>query len=112
MFCASQIDPVAQRILNLYPAPAGPNAGLTYNNLVENIPSDNNTWQWDQRLDWNISQKDQAYARYSYSHQFELSTLPLGPILDGSSYGGYRNHFLAENFMLSETHIFSPTPHE
>lgn len=108
VFCANQIDAVAKNILNLYPAPAGPNAGLTYNNLVENVPSDNNTWQWDQRLDWNISQKDQAYVRYSYSHQLELSALPLGPILDGSSYGGYRNHFLSENFMLSETHIFSP----
>jgi hypothetical protein len=40
VLCPSQIDAVAQRILNLYPAESGPNAGLTYNNLVENIPSE------------------------------------------------------------------------
>lgn len=107
VLCPGQIDAVAQNILNLYPQPNA-NGSLIYNNLVENVPSDNDTWQWDQRLDWNISRKDQAYARYSYSHQLELSALPLGPVLDGSSFGGYRNDFLAENFMLSETHIFSP----
>lgn len=108
VLCASQIDAVAQKILNLYPAEAGPNVGLTYNNLVENVPSENNTWQWDQRVDWTASQKDQAYSRYSYSHENSLTAPPLG-ILDGSSYGGYATDFLAENFMLSETHIFSPS---
>jgi len=108
VLCAVQIDPVAQKILNLYPAEAGPNVGLTYNNLVENVAQHNNTWQWDQRLDWNISQKDQAYARYSYNHQLALNDLRLGPVLDGSGYGGYRNSNLAENFMLSETHVFTP----
>ncbi len=108
MLCQGQIDPVAQKILNLYPAESGPNVGKTYNNLVENVSQHNNTWQWDQRLDWNISQKDQAYGRYSYNHQQALSALPLGPILDGSGYGGYNNDFLAENGMFSETHIFTP----
>ncbi len=107
VLCPNQIDAVALKILNLYPQPNA-NGGKTYNNLVENISQHNNTWQWDQRLDWNISQKDQAYSRYSYNHQQALSALPLGPILDGSGYGGYQNNFLAETGMLSETHIFTP----
>jgi hypothetical protein len=109
VFCGNQIDTAAQNILNLYPAEAGTNVGLTYNNLVENIPSHNNTWQWDQRMDWNISQKDQAYARFSYNHQQGHTAPPLGPILDGSGYGSYENTFLAENGMVSETHIFNPS---
>jgi hypothetical protein len=109
VLCANQISTAAQGILNLYPAEAGPNVGLTYNNLVENLPSHNNTWQWDQRMDWNISPKDQAYARYSYNHQQGQTAPPLGPILDGSGYGTYENTFLAENGMVSETHIFNPT---
>jgi hypothetical protein len=109
VLCTNQIDTAAQKILNLYPAEAGPNVGLTYNNLVENVPSHNNTWQWDQRMDWNISQKDQVYFRYSYNHQQGHTAPPLGPVLDGSGYGSFENDFLAENGMFSETHIFRPT---
>lgn len=108
VFCASQIDPVAQKILSLYPLPNA-NNGKTYNNLVENVAQENDTWQWDQRMDWNPSAKDQAYARYSYLHGITSNQLPLGPILDGAGYGGGMDHNLAENFMLSETHIFTPT---
>lgn len=110
VLCPGQIDTVAQNILNLYPLPKGPNAStLIYNNLLENVSQHNNTIQWDQRLDWNPTKSDQAYARYSYNHQLTLNDLPLGSVLDGSGYGGYQNSDLAENFMLSETHIFSPT---
>jgi hypothetical protein len=108
VFCPNQINSVAQKILSLYPAPNA-NGGKTYNNLVENVGRHDNTFQWDQRLDWNISQKDQAYARYSYMHQIITHALPLGPILDGSGFGGERDTNLAENFMLSETHVFAPS---
>jgi hypothetical protein len=107
-FCASQIDPVALRILNMYPAPNA-NGGKTYSNLVENVSKNDDTIQWDQRLDWNISAKDQTYARYSYLHDIILNALPLGPVLDGSGYGGEQDFIFSQNFMLSETHIFGPT---
>jgi hypothetical protein len=107
-FCTSQIDPVALKILNMYPAPNA-NGGKTYSNLVENVSKSDNAIQWDQRLDWNISPKDQTYARYSYLHDVILNALPLGPILDGSGYGGERDFIFSQNFMLSETHIFGPT---
>jgi Carboxypeptidase regulatory-like domain/TonB-dependent Receptor Plug Domain/TonB dependent receptor len=106
-YCASQINPVARNILNLYPQPNA-NDGKTYNNLVENVSRNDDIFQWDQRLDWNITSKDQAYARYSYLHEVILNALPLGPTLDGSGYGGQSDTNLFENFMLSETHIFSP----
>jgi hypothetical protein len=108
VLCPSQINAVAQNILNMYPAPNA-NNGKTFNNLVENVGRHDNTFQWDHRLDWNISQKDQAYARFSYLHQIITNALPLGPILDGSGFGGERDTNLAENFMLSETHIFTPS---
>jgi hypothetical protein len=108
VFCSSQIDSVAQRILNLYPQP-NTNGGKTFNNLVENVAQANDTWQWDQRLDWNPSRRDQAYATFSYLHNIVRNQFPLGPILDGSGYGGGNNRNVAENFMVSETHIFNPT---
>lgn len=108
VFCSSQINPVAQRILALYPQPNA-NSGKTYNNLVENLSSHSDPIQWDQRLDWNASARDQAYARYSYLHIMNLNAAPLGPILDGTvNYAGQHQNYLTENFMLSETHIFTP----
>src|SRR6202020_1360569 len=107
VFCPGQINSIAQNILTLYPQPNA-NNGKTYNNYNVNLGVHDNTIQWDQRLDWNISPKDQTYARYSYSHEQKLNDLPLGPLLDGSGYGGESDPSLFMNFMLSETHIFSP----
>lgn len=108
VFCPNQINAVAQNILNLYPSPNA-NGGKTFNNYIVNVPTHNDTYQWDQRLDWNISAKDQAYVRYSYVHQIAVNGLPLGNPLDGSGYGGEYDVNLAQNFVGSETHIFNPT---
>ena len=108
VFCAGQINPVAQKILSLYPAPNA-NGGKLYNNYLVNVGNSDNIIQWDQRLDWNVSAKDQTYARYSYLHEIKTNGLPLGPILDGSGYGGQYDTNLAMNFMGSENHIFTPT---
>jgi len=108
VFCPGQINAVALNILNLYPLPNA-NGGKTFSNYVVNTPTHNNTFQWDQRLDWNFSSKDQAYARYSYVHQITVNGLPLGNPLDGSPYGGENDINLAQNFAASETHIFSPS---
>ncbi|HSY12582.1 MAG TPA: TonB-dependent receptor, partial [Verrucomicrobiae bacterium] len=114
VMCPGQIDSVAKNILNLYPLPntngwtAGQaTGGQTTNNYNVNAPTHNNTIQWDQRIDWNISPKDQAYARYSYNHVITVNQPPLGPILDGSGYGGEYDVNLAQNVMLSETHFFT-----
>ena len=108
VFCPAQLNPVALRILNLYPAPNA-NNGKTFNNYNVNVGNTDDIIQWDQRLDWNISPSDQAYFRYSYSHEIKTNGLPLGPVLDGSGYGGQFDTNLAQNGIGSETHIFSPT---
>lgn len=106
VFCPNQINSVAQKILNLYPMPNA-NNGKLYNNYLVNLGNADNTIQWDQRLDWDPSAKDQSYVRYSYLHEIKTNGLPLGPILDGSGYGGEYDTDLAMNFMGSETHIFT-----
>ena len=107
-FCPTQINKVAQNILNLYPLP-NTNGGKTSNNFVVNTPTHVNTVQWDQRMDWNPTSRDQAYARYSYNRVVTLNGLPLGPILDGTGYGGERDLSFAQAFILSETHFFTPS---
>jgi carboxypeptidase family protein len=108
VFCANQINAVAQNILKLYPSPNA-NGGKLFNNYLVDVGRADDTFQWDQRLDWNISARDQSYARYSYLHEIKTNGLPLGPVLDGSGYGGQNDTNLAMNFMGSETHVFAPT---
>ncbi|MFT4113792.1 carboxypeptidase regulatory-like domain-containing protein [Silvibacterium sp.] len=109
VFCTDQISALAQKILNLYPSP-NTNDGKTYNNYIVNANDVDNTWQWDTRMDWNISSKDQLFARFSYYHEPGDYTPPLGPILDGGGFGTTGTILnLGENFVGSETHIFSPT---
>lgn len=108
VYCASQIDKVAQGILNLYPEPNA-NNGLIYNNYVTTNNSVDNRWSWDTRMDWNINAKDQTFARYSYLNERSAFPPPLGPILDGGSYATDGDIVdLAQQFVLSETHIFNP----
>src|SRR5216683_1591557 len=64
----NRIDPVAQALFNspLYPAPMN---GQLINNAV-NISSNNfNSDQYDIKVDYNISEKDRLYARYSHALQ-------------------------------------------
>ena len=107
MFCPNQISATAQKILNLYPLP-NINGGKTYSNYAVQRQITDNTWQWDTRMDWNISQHDQAFARFSYLNEPAFHPAPLGPILDGGSYGddGNLKNF-GENFAGSETHEFN-----
>jgi hypothetical protein len=133
VFSPTQLDPVAQNILKLYPCPnyvaAGqpnfgkPNGGWSTgdcnstsdsdsgpvgSNYQVNLTSVSNPINWDQKLDWNISSKDLATFRVDYQHIINTFPAPLGPILDGTtSYQGHNQSYLSENFMLSETHTFS-----
>ena len=110
VLCSNQIDAVAQKILNLYPMPNVGVAGQTYNNYTSQSNAQDNTWQWDARMDWNISSKDQTFARFSYMHDPAVHPAPLGETLDGGSFGDTGNIInLGENFAFSETHIFTPT---
>lgn len=106
VFCPGQINAVAQNILNMYPLPNA-NNGAVYNNYVVNLNTTNNTFQWDTRVDWNASAKDQAFVRFSYSNQHQYSPSPLGPILDGY-YGDGNDANIGENLAGSETHVFNP----
>jgi hypothetical protein len=121
VFNPATLDAVAKNILSLYPAPnangwtsannTNSNAtGTTYNNYVIATQTLSDPVQWDQRLDWNISARDQAYFRYDYQHNINVYTAPLGPILDGiGSNQGHQQSYLSENAMMSYTHTFSPT---
>ena len=105
VFCQSQIDTVAENMLLLYPQP-NVGGGKTTNNYTTTVKNLSNTIQWDQRLDWNPTSKDQAFGRYSYVHTQNNNPPSLGLLI-----GNATSHvtILAENVMLSETHSFTST---
>jgi hypothetical protein len=113
ILCPNQIDPVAQAILNMYPLPNSSTFGVATQNYTYTLHQPQFTFQWDARLDWNISKKDQAFARFSYLNQRGSNGAPLGPVLDGGGGNGSSNVSglqlnYGNNFVFSETHIFSP----
>jgi hypothetical protein len=104
------LDPVALKLLSLFPQPNIGVPGQTYSNFTAQTNTLDNTFQWDTRADWNISSKDQAFGRFSYNHEPTTHPAPFGPILDGGGFGDTGQVVqLGENFAFSETHIFTPT---
>lgn len=109
VICPSNVNQVALNLLKLYPLPNTNGANL-YNNYVVNTNAVANSWQWGTRLDWNLSAKDQMFVRFSYLNAPSNYPAPLGPILDGGSYGADGKIInQADNLAFSETHLFSPT---
>ncbi len=103
------INPVAQRVLSLFPAPNRGTAANTVNNYTFQGNASDNTTQYDGRLDYNRSAKDQMFARYSYTNEPVSLTPPFGT-LDGGGFGGSGNTVVeGRNFTFSETHIFTPS---
>ncbi len=104
------LDKTALNLLSLFPAPNVGVVGQTFNNYTAQDNVIDNTFQWDTRMDWNISTKDQAFGRFSYNHEPSTHPAPLGNILDGGSFGNTGQLVsLGENFAGSESHVFSAT---
>lgn len=110
VICPGDVNSVAKTIMNLFPLPNEGVAGqVVQNYTAPATASQNNTTQYDIRMDYNFSPKDQAFGRYSYSNNPSIYTPPLG-VLDGGNFGsdGADTNF-AKSGVFSETHFFSPT---
>jgi hypothetical protein len=105
----SLINPISQKLINLYPLPNANNTANGYNYVNEPVRK-LNEGKFDFRLDANISDKDSIYARFSYDQA--TSYVPGGSpgFAEASPFAsnqGILNH--ARNVTLTETHVFSPT---
>ena len=113
VMCASEIDPVALKLLNLFPLPNLSTNGVFANNYLARRNSRDNTFQFDVRADWNVNRMDQAFARFSFLNEGGFRPAPLGPVLDGGNFLSFGDDGsivnLGQNFALSETHAFSNT---
>jgi hypothetical protein len=101
------INPIAQKMINLYPLPNANNPSLGYNYVNQPVRK-LNEGEFDVRLDHNFSNKDSAFARFSYDQA--VSFVPGGSpgfaeAAPFASTQGILNH--GRNVALSETHVFS-----
>ena len=80
----SQLDPLSHNIAQLYPAPNVP--GAFANNYVVNAAGNEQIDQGDARVDQNISERQQIFARFSISQTNRFQQPPLPGLADGGSY--------------------------
>ena len=104
---AGLINPITQKLVNLYPLPNANNQALGYNYVNEPVRK-LNEGEFDGRIDHNFSNNDYAFARFSYDQA--TSYVPGGSpgFAEQSAFGsnqGILNH--GRNLAVSETHVFS-----
>jgi Carboxypeptidase regulatory-like domain len=105
---AALVNPIGARVIQLYPAPT-PNlpSNIGYNYINEPVRR-LNEGTWDVRLDHNFSNKDSAFARFSYDQATNF--VPGGsPTWSEQNAFGSNQHIEnhGRNLALSETHVFS-----
>jgi hypothetical protein len=105
---ASRIDPVAQKLINLYPTPQNGNVGQNYLYIS---PANQNWSKWDIRGDLNMGSKDNFSWRFSNQEQSLPAALTLPPpaygggpfdqTTQGINTGGTWNHIWKSNLIMS-----------
>ena len=88
---ASCIDPVAARLVQLYPLPNVPGAGFFNNNFISNGVLNNDINQFDVRLDHNFGAgRDNLFVRYSFQQTDRVEPPLLNdPVASGDFASNY-----------------------
>ena len=103
----SAMDPFGFKILNAFPLPNQPG---DFNNYVRTGALVDNNDSYDGRIDWNVSDKDLLFARYTGSNRIRDVPGNFGGIADGSSTSSWGNSVLKSwAFVLGWTRVLNPT---
>ncbi|MBV8820378.1 MAG: TonB-dependent receptor, partial [Acidobacteriaceae bacterium] len=109
---ASMIDPLAQKILQIFPLP---NLTGQANNLRLNPLAVQTQDQWDGRIDQTFSERDSMFARYTYGGADVTypQALPVSKngVLNPLSFAGSNrlNHAPSTQATVQEIHSFTPS---
>ncbi len=105
---ATSLSPVATAIMNLFPQPTV--AGAALNNFFRNAGLTDNTNRFSTRVDWQATDKDSVFTRYTWSVRDRNSPGLFPGLADGtqsSSQGAY--HLTADQAVLGWTRPVLPT---
>ncbi len=102
---ANRLDANAIKLLNLYPNPT--KAGTSSNFANSPVLSENRN-QFDTRLDFNLSDKNQLFTRFSLSDDPQFIPGIFGGIADGGAFQEGQQTALSQQSVLAWTHVFSP----
>ena len=98
---ADQFHPVAQRVIQFYP-----DGNISPSVHAETVVTENTSDQAGGRLDFNQSERDQFFARYSYSKGHNLNPISVR----GAPVPGFptQDNLTTNSAVLANTHVFSP----
>lgn len=104
---ASRLDVASKQFLTYYAPPNQPGTttaqGLPLNNFGANVSLGGNTNQYNVRGDWNLSERQRVFARYSW---WSGTSLPSDPF--HTHFGGLFSYTGSQNFVLGDTYTFNP----
>ncbi|PYV95789.1 MAG: hypothetical protein DMG89_20205 [Acidobacteria bacterium] len=100
----NRINAVGQAIVQLYPLPNRPGAGL-FDNFVLNPKLMNNQNAFDIRVDHRFREQDQVFGHYSFSNVDSLRPAPLGDV-GGQDCCPSNSTNRAQHLGLGWTHTF------
>ncbi len=102
---SSRIDPNAVKLLNLYPSPT--TTGVT-SNFGSSPALYEHSNSFDTREDFNPSEKDQIFARFSYVDDPQYIPGPFGGIADGGAFQQGIQTAKSAQMVAGYTHVFTP----
>lgn len=103
---ANRLDPNAVKLLNLYPAPI--NNSFT-NNYTASPALYEHSNAFDVRGDYNISDKNQVFVRFSYVDDPQFIPGIFGGVADGGSFQNGIQGATSEQAVAAWTHVFTPS---
>jgi len=106
MIPAGRLDSNAIKMMNLYPTPTS--SGVT-NNFQSSPKLFEHSNRVDTRIDFNLSQKDQAFYRFTWGSDPEYLPGPFGGIADGGIFAEGIQTDRTDADALVYTHVFTPT---
>ncbi|MFN7998516.1 MAG: TonB-dependent receptor [Bryobacteraceae bacterium] len=103
----SRMDPIAHNVAGLYPTPTV--AGALSNNYIMNTPASDTIDQMDARSDYNISARQQIFARFSLSQRTRFQAPPFPGLADGGNYSTGNYFEATRGAAIAHTFVISPT---
>jgi hypothetical protein len=100
-----RLDPNAVKLLNLFPTPTN---GAFSGNFVSSPHIFEHRNAFDVRVDFNPTQKDQVFARFSYVDDPQFIPGPFGGIADGGAFQQGIQTAKSDQAVLGYTHVFTP----